>query len=376
MEVNYIALAIPFFFALIALELVIARLQGRSYYRFNDAIAALGCGIGQQVTGIFMKATLAGGYIYFYERFALFALEASPVLAWAVAFVGVDVLYYWWHRASHRINLIWATHAVHHQSQEYNLAVALRQAWFSDASLWFFYLPLALLGVPPLVFLAMKSFSVLYQFWIHTRTIDKLGPLELVLNTPSHHRVHHAINPAYIDKNYGAILIVWDRLFGTFEEEREECVYGTVKPFTSWNSIWANFEYLAALAADAWHAPRFADKFKVWVAHPGWRPTGLGEYAAPGPVDARTFRKWDTQSSRAVNVYVALNFLVTTAVTTWLLHREPALAMSEKAFAASVILATLLSWGALLEAKKWAIYLEAARLPIAAALLFLIYLRG
>lgn len=362
---NYIALAIPFFFILMALELAVARVQKKPYYRFNDAIAALSCGIGSQVVGIFIKTALAAGYVYFYERASLSSLEAKPWLAWLIAFFGVDFLYYWWHRASHRVNIVWATHAVHHQSQEYNLAVALRQAWFSDASLWPFYLPLAFVGVPPLVFLAAKSFSVLYQFWIHTRLIGRLGPLELFLNTPSHHRVHHGINPEYIDKNYGATLIIWDRLFGTFEEERAEPVYGTVKPFTSWNSIWANFEYLAKLGADAWHAPRALDKLKVWFMHPGWRPQGLGRYDAPPPVDARRFTKWDTPLRTGTLLYVGLNFIATTTATSWMLNHESQLSRPWLAAGVALVLTTLLAWSGLLEGKRWAIYLELVRLPVA-----------
>lgn len=368
MPVNYIALAIPFFFALIGLEYAISRLKRRSVYRFNDAVTNLGCGIGSQVVGIFMKTALAAGYIYFYERFAIFDLSSSPWVAWIGAFFGVDLLYYWWHRASHRVNVIWATHAVHHQSQDYNLAVALRQAWFSEPSVWLFYLPLALLGVPPLVFLAAKSFSVLYQFWIHTELIGTLGPFEWVLNTPSHHRVHHAINPKYLDKNYAATLIIWDRLFGTFQKEDESCVYGTVKPYTSWNPIWANFEHLARLVRESIAAPFLSDKVRVWFSNPGWRPRGLDAYETPGPVDAKTFVKWDTATGTQVSRYVAVNFVVIAIATTFLLFHEAELTLTSLAIGSTFIIATLLIWGGLFERKSWAIYLEAVRLPCFAVL--------
>lgn len=367
MPVNYIALAIPFFFTLIGIEYVISRLKRRSVYRFNDAVTDLGCGIGSQVVGLFMKGALAAGYLYLYDRFAFLELESKPVVAWLIAFFGVDLLYYWWHRTSHRVNVVWATHIVHHQSQDYNLAVALRQAWFSEPSIWVFYLPLAFLGVPPLIFLAAKSFSVLYQFWIHTELVGKLGPLEWVLNTPSHHRVHHAINPKYIDKNYAATLIVWDRLFGTFQKEEEPCVYGTVKPYTSWNPIWANFEHLGYLIRQSLAAPYFTDKIRIWFSNPAWRPrqegTGAASYERPAAVDAKTFVKWNTSTGIKVTRYVALNFVIIVVMTTFLLFQEANLTPTSLLIGTAFILMTLLIWGGLFERKSWAVYLESVRLP-------------
>ena len=188
---DYIALSIPVFFALIGVELLVARWQHRRLYRLNDTLNDLHCGILQQVLGVFTKAIVFGVYAALFARGHLLEIRSDSLAAWAACFLGVDFFYYWFHRVSHESNLPWGAHVVHHSSEEYNLAVALRQGAFQPLFSWVFYLPLAWVGFPPLMFLACSSFNTLYQFWIHTRTIGRLGPLEWVLNTPSHHRVHH-----------------------------------------------------------------------------------------------------------------------------------------------------------------------------------------
>ena len=251
MGVDYIVLAIPVFFALIGVELVVARCQGRSLYRLNDSVNDLSCGILQQLLGVALKTVLFAGYVWVYESHRLLEIPVESAAAWIACFFGVEFFYYWFHRKSHEINVFWAAHVVHHQSEEYNLAVALRQGAFQQGFSWIFYLPLALAGFPPVMFLALSSFNTLYQFWIHTRTIGRLGAFEWVFNTPSNHRVHHARNPKYIDRNHGGTLIIWDRLFGTYVAEEEEPVYGITTPLRSWNPVWANLHYWAELAGQS-----------------------------------------------------------------------------------------------------------------------------
>jgi alkylglycerol monooxygenase len=218
---NYIALAIPLFFLLIFAELALATRRGIRSYRFADAIADLGCGVTQRVLLLFFEASLLLIYVVVYQRARLLDLGAHPLLALLVAFVGMDFIYYWWHRASHRMNLLWAAHVVHHQSEDFNLAVALRQGVLTPLTTVPFVLPLALIGIPPVSYVVAASLNTLYQFWIHTELVGRLGPLERLLNTPSHHRVHHGRNDRYLDRNYGGVFIVWDRLFGTYEPEGE-----------------------------------------------------------------------------------------------------------------------------------------------------------
>ena len=277
---SLIHLAIPVFFLLIGIELLVARLLERDVYRLADSVNDLSCGILQQVVEVFLKTALFAGYAWIFTSHRLLDVPLSAGWAWAVCFVGQDLLYYWFHRWSHEVNAGWAAHVVHHQSEEYNLTVALRQGALQPAFSWVFYLPLAVLGFPPAMFLAVSSFNTLYQFWIHTRLIGRLGPFEWVLNTPSHHRVHHGRNPRYIDRNHGGTLIVWDRLFGTFGEEREEPVYGVTRPLASWNPVWANLRHWAEMWDVARRAGRPLDRVRVLWKRPGWRPAR--PWRAPG----------------------------------------------------------------------------------------------
>ena len=365
MDTNLIALSIPAFFALIGVELAVARAQGLRVYRFADSVADLACGIGSQVVVVFFQAALLAGYAWLYARAALW--QPPPVGEVALAFLGVDLCYYAWHRASHEVNVLWAVHVVHHQSEEYNLAVALRQAWFSPLTSWPFYLPLAVLGVRPLVFATIQALSTLYQFWIHTRCIGKLGPLEWLFNTPSHHRVHHGRNPKYLDRNHGATLIVWDRLFGTFQEEEEAPVYGTVKPYESWNALWANFAYAAELAAQARGLARPLDRLRVWLATPGWRPGADAQAirAEAGPL-AELDRpvRFDPAYSRARFWWAFANLTLAVIATSAYLFVP--LATAPRALAAGLILWTLATVGGLLEGRAWAVPLEVARLALLA----------
>jgi alkylglycerol monooxygenase len=358
----YIALAIPVFFLLIGLEILWNRRHGDPGHRFDDSITDLGCGVGVLVHETFFVAITVGLYTLVWSQLALFDLGEGSLLAWIGVIVGVDFFYYWYHRASHRVNVLWANHVVHHQSEEYNLAVALRQSWYGPLFEWVFYVPLALLGFPPLLFLASKTISRLYQFWIHTESIRRLGPLEAVLNTPSHHRVHHAVNPRYIDKNYGGILITWDKLFGTFEPERDEAVYGTVKPLESWNPFWANLANWVQLARMARATRRWRDKLAVWFAPPEWQPADLG-----GPVTVPEVRRADRPKytrplTAAVKWYVGSNFAVVGAVLTVFLLVRESLPTVELLGIGAWILAAVTSWGALFERRGWGARLEGGRL--------------
>jgi alkylglycerol monooxygenase len=373
--INFIALAIPLFFVLIGVELLVARAQRKSVYRFDDAIVDLSCGIGQQVTGPFYLAILAIPYAWVYEHGRLVTFAEGSPWPWVIGFFGVDLAYYWWHRWTHEMNLGWTTHVVHHQSEEYNLAVALRQSLSSAWSGWPFYLPLAVLGVPPLVFVTHSALNTLYQFWIHTETIRKLGPIEWVMNTPSHHRVHHAINPRYLDKNYAGVLIIWDRMFGSFIEETEEAVYGTVKPLASFDPLWANVHWAWVLAQDT-VASR---SLRVWFARPGWRPPGL-EHLQPepraqapsGPPAREITRdqqiKYQPRGVPGVAPYVALQFLPVAVATTWIVWVEQTAPLGSLVGPSAWVLLTTFVWGGLFESRRWALPLELARLAAGAAL--------
>jgi sterol desaturase/sphingolipid hydroxylase (fatty acid hydroxylase superfamily) len=362
---NLIHLAIPVFFLLIAVELVAARLLEKDVYRLSDSVSDLSCGILDQIVGVFLKTALFAGYVYLYDHVRLFSVPNDSALAWAACFLGVDLFYYCSHRFSHEVNAGWATHIVHHQSEELNLAVALRQSAFGQIYTWIFYLPLALLGFPPLMFLTLNAANTLYQFWVHTRLIGKLGPIEWVFNTPSHHRVHHARNPQYIDKNHGGTLIVWDRLFGTFAEEQEECVYGITSPLESWNPVWANFHYWAELAEKARRTRRLGDALRMFTREPGWQPEDLGGFVPAPPVHVSTYRKHDNQPPRGLLVYVFLQFVAVNLAALVFFFQSGRWGALPKTAAALALVVTLASLGGLLDRRGWATGLEVARLLLA-----------
>src|SRR5712691_9352555 len=361
---NYVVLAIPVFFLLIGLELVIARLQEKDYYSLSDSIADLGCGLVSQLFEAGLKTVLFAGYLYLYGHWRLFDIPGGAVWAWVTCLLGVDFLYYWFHRKSHDVNAFWAAHVVHHQSEEYNLAVALRQGAFQSAFSWIFYLPLALIGFPPLMFLVVSSLATLYQFWIHTRAIGRLGRLEWVLNTPSNHRVHHGRNPKYIDRNHGGIFIVWDRLFGTYAAEEEEPVYGVTTPLRSWNPVWANLHYWAELFAKARRAARPADKVRLFLARPGWLPEDLGGYQAPPEVERADGRRYDVAVPRLVRAYAVAQFAGAIAFGVLFLFRQQDWSLATRAGAALLLLASLVTLTGLLEARRWAPAAEGTRLVL------------
>jgi sterol desaturase/sphingolipid hydroxylase (fatty acid hydroxylase superfamily) len=359
---KYIALAIPFFFVLIVLEGIVSRVQGVRRFALQDTITDLSCGVGEQVVLPFQKTALLAGYLFLYEKCRVTTLSTTSPLVWIALLLGVDLAYYVFHRASHRVNFIWATHVVHHQSEEYNLAVALRQSWFFKLIEWVFYLPLAVLGFDPVMFLAMTTFNTIGQFWLHTRVVGKLGPLEWVFNTPSHHRVHHGINPKYIDKNYGGLLIIWDRMFGTFKEEEEEPVYGTVKPLASFNPLWANAEYWVEIAKMSRSATTIAEKIYAWLAPPEWRPQALGGRVTIPETSREAQIKYTVNTPRALKRYVSVQFLVVGAATAGFNAIQEWLGQVELAVITALVIANLIAWGGLLEGKRWAMPLELARL--------------
>ena len=275
-----VLLAIPVFLALIGVELWVAMRQGRELYETRDTLACLAMGLGNVAVNIPWKAVLLGAMFWVWQ-FRLFDLPPSAWWSWVLLLFAEDFCYYWFHRFHHESRLGWAAHVNHHSSRRFNLAVALRQSWTTPFTGAVFWLPLALLGFHPLAILTQQGISLIYQFWIHTQTIDRLGPLEKVLNTPSHHRVHHGANPQYIDRNYGGIFIIWDRMFGSFEPEAEPVRYGIVKQLDTYNPVRIAFHEWAAMLRDAFSARSLRDALNFVWRHPGWRPAGYDRAARP-----------------------------------------------------------------------------------------------
>lgn len=364
---NYIALAIPAFFILIAVELAYARFKGLKLYRLNDAINNISCGILQQVGALLMAGGLLWGYVHIYQNWRLFEIHKELWWALPLCWLCVDFCYYWFHRLSHEVNFLWAAHLVHHQSEEYNLAVALRQSLFQQVFALFFYLPLAFIGFPPLLFVAASSFNTLYQFWIHTRAIKSLGFLEKILMTPSHHRVHHGRNPKYIDKNHGGTFIIWDKLFGTFQQEEEEPTYGITKPLESWNPVYANFHYWQELFTSARATSSWANKLRVFLKPPGWFPPELGGFQAPPELTGKE-QKFDPGLPATANWYAFVGFTALNVGVFSYIWESGGPSQTSIVVGAVFIIWSIVSLGALLEGKTWFVVLEASRLAAVVAL--------
>ena len=354
--------ATPVFFLLIGIELLVAKLRGRKAYATNDAMNSIGLGVISQIVGVFSKLLTFGIYAWCVEHLALFKLPADSIWVWAGALLLYDFCYYWLHRCGHEVNILWAAHVVHHQSEHYNLSTALRQTGSGALLGWLFYLPLAVLGVPLKVFVIVALIDLLYQFWVHTEQIRRLGWFDRVFCSPSNHRAHHAVNDRYLDRNYGGILIVWDRLFGSFieEDDNDPPVYGTRSPLRSWNPLWANAEVYWHTAIDAWHAERWRDKLLLWIKPPGWRPADV---AARYPKAAFVIpsERFDPPIPKALMVYALVQLALLLAMTTQFLGMAGAASLSALLAYALYLVASLCVLGALMEGRRWALWAEGLR---------------
>jgi len=361
MSINPSVIAIPVYFLLIGVEFIIHRVNATKSYNLKDAMTNINCGVVSQITGAFLMVVLFNAYTYMEANYGLFDI---PMVWWAfpVAFITFDFMYYWAHRLSHEINLFWGGHSVHHQSEEYNLSVALRQS--STQILWtfLFYLPIALLGVDPIVFIVAQGINLVYQFWIHTESISKMPKwFEAVFNTPSHHRVHHARNPKYIDKNHAGTLIIWDKLFGSFAAEEERPQYGITKPLKSWNPVWANFAHYTEIYKNLRRIPKLKDKLRLLVNKPGWQPDYLGGYQ-PAPDIDPNYKKFQNRTSARLNLYVVIQFVVIMAITLSFLYFLKEMDIAQKVISAIMIIFSVASFGLLFEHRKWSRGLEAIRI--------------
>jgi sterol desaturase/sphingolipid hydroxylase (fatty acid hydroxylase superfamily) len=276
-----ITFAVPGFVLLILIEMVVVRLTRRGRYEVSDSATSLIMGFGNQVAGILFGGAAIFTYFWVYQ-FHVFDLGWTwPVLV--ACFFLEDMAYYWFHRIAHERRWFWASHVIHHSSQHYNLTTALRQTWTGVLGLSFiFWLPLVYIGFPPGMVLMFSAFSLVYQFWIHTETIGRMGPLEWVMNTPSHHRVHHAVNAKYLDANYAGVLIIWDRLFGTFvpEDDKEKPRYGIISQLGTFNPFRVAFHEWTGIFRDLTHAKSLREAWGFLMGPPGWSPDGSRKTSA------------------------------------------------------------------------------------------------
>ena len=307
-------IATPAFMILILFEKWYGWVKGKDTVRTMDMLSSLSSGVTNAVKDVLGLSITILTYGWLLRHLAIFEVKSS-LFVFIIAFFVLDFQGYWVHRIAHRVNFFWNKHAIHHSSEEFNLACALRQSISSFVNIFtFFIIPAAILGVPASVIGVVAPLHLFAQFWYHTQHIDKMGFLENIIVTPSHHRVHHAINKEYMDKNFAQIFIFWDKLFGTFQAEIKEIppVYGITRPAQTWNPIKINFQHLSLLIKDAWRAENGLDKFRIWFMPTGWRPADVEVRFPVNKIEnALDFEKYDVKSSHQLTVWLWCQFLIT-----------------------------------------------------------------
>ena len=364
---NILLITIPIFLVLIIIEISYGVWKNDQKHSYMDTISSLSSGFTNLMVDILGLGIIILSYPFFYERLKIIELEES-ILLYFIAFVCVDFASYCHHRLKHSINIFWNMHVIHHSSEEFNLACALRQSITNNLGIGILFLvPAAILGIPPQMISILGPLHLFGQFWYHTRHIGKLGWIEYILVTPSQHRVHHAINEEYIDKNLAAIFCVWDRAFGTFQEELDDvpCVYGTLKPVQTWNPILINFQHIYYLIQDAWHTSNLVDKFKIWFMPTGWRPNDVIVKIPRSKVeDVFSQKKYKPKYNLIHKIFVGFHFLILTIVLYIFLSSFGSLSLADKTLYLTLIFSTIFSFSSVMDGFKWSTTFEFLRIII------------
>lgn len=365
MHLNYLAFAVPFFLAFIGLEYLVSKRQGKTYFRFNDSVTNLSIGILERLLDVFTVGIFYFVYEYLYKRFGIFDIKPS-VLLWVALLFCTDFIWYWYHRLAHEVSIFWCAHVVHHQSEEFNYTVSARITVFQAFIRTGFWAVLPVLGFPPAMITSMLLVHGLYPFFIHTRTIGKLGILEYILVTPSHHRVHHASNPQYLDKNYGDVFIIWDKLFGTFVKETDEPVYGLTKPLESNSFLWQHFHFILEMLYTVRRTTGWKNRLRVVFGKPDYvDPAARGELERIYLVQSK-----EKASSTKLYNYVLWQIVSTLVVLFSFILLERYIPVPVQVGITLLILLTLINCGAIMEQKQWVFYLEFPRYVVGFITLF------
>lgn len=361
---NVVLMAVPLYILLILLELAYERWSGRHTYRLADAVTSIDTAVLRVLLEGPLRLLLVIPYAWLYEHARLWTLDPASPWTWLIGFVAVDFCFYWAHRSLHGYNLLWGAHQPHHSSEDFNLSTALRKGAFQTAFDWPFYLPLALLGLPLPLFLVLLGVQLVYQFWIHSQHIGRLGVLEWFMVTPSNHRVHHGQNDYCIDRNHGGVFIVWDRLFGTFADEAEPVRYGVTTPVRTFDPLRLQFSWWRLLWADAAATRSWWDKLRLWWMPTGWRPADVRERPWPQMgVD-----KFDCAYPAGLRLYAFIQFVVINALTLVYLASVKQAGWLLPVLLGPLILLGCISLGRLFEGRRGWWRLEAVRLALLAAL--------
>lgn len=370
-----VVLVVPVFALLMACEFAWGWFKHRNTYRFSDTLGSLSQGLLSQALAVCTQLFQIGLYAMVYPVVAIWTRPAfwDSAIGWIVAVLLFDFCDYWLHRAGHESAVFWAAHSVHHQSQQFNFSTALRQESMVAFLGWAFYLPMAVVGVPPEQFGIAGLIVLVYQFWIHTEHIGKLGWFDRVFSSPSNHRVHHAVNDGYVDRNYGGMLVVWDRMFGTFAEENDPPVYGTRKALASFDPLRAILGPYAPLVRDSWHTRRWRDKLDVWFKPPGWRPADVAACFPEAPFSLdEAMHIHDPALTRAQVVSASIHFIGWIGVTLAFLWGADDLAFRTGLEILALAIAGFWIIGAVLDSRirlRWAWCIQCALLTFSMVLM-------
>lgn len=366
--------AIPFFLILIALEYGVSMLMHKQVNRLFDTISSLSSGITNVIKDVLGLSIVIISYGWLVDHLAIYHIQ-STILTYVLAFIGIDFAGYWIHRWSHEINVFWNRHIIHHSSEEFNLSCALRQSVSEIFALFTFtYIPMAILGIPAQVVAVVAPIQLFAQFWYHTRLIHKLGWLEYILVTPSHHRVHHAINPEYMDKNYSQIFIIWDKLFGTFQPEKEEipAVYGVTRAVHTWNPWIINYQHLWLLISDAWRTKSWLDKLKIWVMPTGWRPADVStSFPVPYTKEIYLRNKYDTIASPLFKVWAVGQLLITLLLMMFLFNNIGTIPFSSVLLYGLFLFVNIFAYTSLMDGNLIGIVVEAFKFSLGIIILYI-----
>ena len=353
---------IPGFLILVLIEVLYGHYIKKQTYTLMDTISSLSSGITNILKDSMGIILIIISYPFLEKEIALFQLESSLTL-YVIAFICIDFSSYWSHRLNHKINIFWNQHIIHHSSEEFNLACALRQSISNIIGYnALFLIPAAILGVPSEIIIFLSPIHLFGQFWYHTQHIGKLGFLEYIFVTPSQHRVHHAINPIYIDKNLSAIFCIWDRVFGTFQEELDNVkpIYGTLKPVQTWNPIIINFQHFFRLAKDSWHTKKFSDKIKIWFMPTGWRPKDV-ENLIKYKTQSKNQEKYYPNYTNLFKLVGVFHFLCVNTILTYFLYNFSDLQIDIKLIYTLVIFLSVFGYSSLMDKYSWAPFFEVFR---------------
>lgn len=364
--------AIPVFLLLILTEWAAGCFMHIRTNRIMDTISSLSSGMTNTLKDVLGLTIIIVSYQWMYQHLALLDIQ-SEVWMYVLAFIGLDFAGYWSHRFSHVINIFWNRHIIHHSSEEFNLACALRQSVSEVFAVFFFlYIPMAIIGIPPKVIAVVAPLHLFAQFWYHTRLIGKMGFLEHIIVTPSHHRVHHAINPEYIDKNYSQIFIIWDKLFGTFQEELPDVppVYGITRPARTWNPIIINFQHFWLLLKDAWRTRSWWDKLRIWFMPTGWRPADVAEkYPVFGVKNPYELEKYDVDASLGLKIWSAAQLVIHLLLMLYLFNHLGQISHTWVLLYGVWLFVSIFAFTSLMDGSIWALPAEITK--AAAAVVFL-----